>query len=342
MASRLKCSLFPIGKESVIQVLLKNDIKTVYDFLSHKSEAISSQCNIPYKDVQCMKKILLARFSATPHKALEACDDMIGETDYLSTPFRSINSLLGGGIHFGEITEVVGSPACGKTQFCLSVATSIPMHTDYKVLYIDTNGGFSSDRIVNILISKGFNQLEAEEKLERIQCLQIHDIFKMLSTLEKLKFQFKNQMDKFLIDVKLIVIDSISTFIAPHLSGSQSDGLGYLCLLSRTLLSIAKREHIAVLVTNSTVRGENYDVKPALGKYWSQVAHVKLFFKPMIHPKTKVKCTEICNVKNNKMMAARRRLLEVSDVIDVIMADDDSGDEGVIEPMDVATDSKDN
>ncbi|KAA0171490.1 hypothetical protein FNF28_00702 [Cafeteria roenbergensis] len=64
---------------------------------------------------------------------------------------RGIDTLLGGGMPTGEVTEVVGVPGVGKTQLCtqLAVDASLPKAfggVDGQTLYIDTEGSFTPDR----------------------------------------------------------------------------------------------------------------------------------------------------------------------------------------------------
>ena len=61
---------------------------------------------------------------------------------------QSVDSLLGGGIHPGELTEVVGPPGSGKTQLAtqLCVDATLPRHlggTAGSAIYIDSEGSFS-------------------------------------------------------------------------------------------------------------------------------------------------------------------------------------------------------
>lgn len=64
---------------------------------------------------------------------------------------RGIDTLLGGGMPTGEVTEVVGVPGVGKTQLCtqLAVDASLPKAfggVDGQTVYIDTEGSFTPDR----------------------------------------------------------------------------------------------------------------------------------------------------------------------------------------------------
>ena len=61
----------------------------------------------------------------------------------------SIDELLGGGFEKGVLTQIYGSPTSGKSNVALSVAVNVAKYGK-KVVYIDTEGGISIDRIKQI------------------------------------------------------------------------------------------------------------------------------------------------------------------------------------------------
>ena len=69
----------------------------------------------------------------------------------------SLDILLDGGIYTAEVTEVIGHAAAGKTQFCLNVALSVATATEQNSLIVDTGGCFCSQRLQDILESRGMS-----------------------------------------------------------------------------------------------------------------------------------------------------------------------------------------
>ena len=64
---------------------------------------------------------------------------------------KPLDSILGGGIPLGEVTEICGVPGVGKTQLCMQLAADcwIPKRftgVDGSVIYIDTEGSFMIER----------------------------------------------------------------------------------------------------------------------------------------------------------------------------------------------------
>ena len=60
-----------------------------------------------------------------------------------------------GGLETGSITEIFGEYRCGKTQFCHTLCVTCQLPVDMgggegKALYIDTEGTFRPQRLVQI------------------------------------------------------------------------------------------------------------------------------------------------------------------------------------------------
>jgi RecA/RadA recombinase len=78
---------------------------------------------------------------------------------------------LGGGIEAGVITQVYGPPGSGKTQLCHTLSVMLP--SNYKVIYIDTEGSFRPERIKEIANARG---LGSKQILQRILVTKALDI----------------------------------------------------------------------------------------------------------------------------------------------------------------------
>ena len=72
----------------------------------------------------------------------------VGDIQKIPTD-SSIDELLDGGFEKGSLTQIFGPPSSGKSNITLSLAVNVA-RTDKKVLYIDTEGGISIDRIKQI------------------------------------------------------------------------------------------------------------------------------------------------------------------------------------------------
>ena len=72
----------------------------------------------------------------------------------LPTGFVPLDLHFGGGLRTGAICELVGPAGVGKTQLCLSIAAHALLSGETRVLYVDTEGSFSPERLVQLLTHK--------------------------------------------------------------------------------------------------------------------------------------------------------------------------------------------
>jgi DNA repair protein RadA len=97
----------------------------------------------------------------------------------LPTGCKSLDNLLAGGIEAGVITQVYAPPGSGKTQLCHTLCVMLP--TDYRVIYIDTEGSFRPERIKEIANARGF---DSKQILQRILVTKALDIKQLESRIE--------------------------------------------------------------------------------------------------------------------------------------------------------------
>jgi len=72
----------------------------------------------------------------------------------------AIDQILGGGLHSGQVIELVGRAGVGKTQWCISMAARVARN-GRGVIYVDTEGKFSPERLVQVLLAMGGTVNEA-------------------------------------------------------------------------------------------------------------------------------------------------------------------------------------
>ncbi|KAK8474963.1 hypothetical protein V6N13_010962 [Hibiscus sabdariffa] len=191
-----------------------------------------------------------------------------------------IDLLLGGGIHIGQLTELVGPSSSGKTQVCLQTASNVA--SNHMVLYIDTSNSFSPERIayflgkiIDVASAQAKNQI-LQKVMSNILCHSVFDIFAMFDVLHQLESHLRYQ-DAGGCQMRLLIVDSISLLISPVLGSSSTQGRALMLSAGYLLKKLAHQHNLAVLVINHTVGGEGGCSKPALGDSWKSIPHSRLF-----------------------------------------------------------------
>ncbi|MCS7134368.1 MAG: DNA repair and recombination protein RadB [Candidatus Pacearchaeota archaeon] len=159
----------------------------------------------------------------------------------ISTGSKELDYWLGGGYERDVITTIYGPAGSGKTNLCL-LAAATQASFGKKVIYIDTEGGFSAERLKQIAsreVMKNIFLLRATKFSEQ------HEAFNKLLELINRK-------------VGLIVVDSISMLYRLELSiANQERDFEKVQTINRALArqlrilaEIARKKYIPVLVTN--------------------------------------------------------------------------------------------
>lgn len=190
----------------------------------------------------------------------------------ISAGSYDLNKWLFGGYDKDVITVLYGGPGTGKTNFCVLAAVS-QAKKGKKVIFIDTEGGFSSERVKQIALG------ESEEALKNILLLKPTSFAEQKKSFEEL---LKNLKD----EVGLIVVDGMTilyrlAFAAAREEDENVDSKGMaefrkinseLARQMRVLAEIARKKNIPVLVTNQVYRWEDAQrmVAGDILKYWGK------------------------------------------------------------------------
>lgn len=273
----LRAGLCPGLTQDMVQLLQSRGIKTVVDLVSADLEEVAQKCGLSYKALVALRRVLLAQFSAFPFNGADLYEELKTSTAILSTGIGSLDKLLDAGLYTGEVTEIVGAPGSGKTQVCLCVAAHVAHGLQQNVLYIDSNGGLTASRILQLLQARTPDEEEQAGALQRIQVVRAFDIFQMLDVLQDLRGAVSQQVSSSSGTLKVVIVDSVAAVVAPLLGGQQREGLALMMQLARELKTLARDLSVAVLVTNHMTRDrDSGQLKPALGRSWSFVPSTRL------------------------------------------------------------------
>jgi DNA repair protein RadB len=196
----------------------------------------------------------------------------------ISAGSYDLNKWLYGGYEKDIITTIYGGAGTGKTNFCLLAAISQAKKGN-KVVFIDTEGGFSVERVRQIA---GENYKEVLKNILIFKPVNFNEQEKAFSDLLK---EIKNKI------FGLIVVDGMTMLyrleLAEAIKSKEEEKIreinSKLARQMRTLAEIARNKNIPILVTNQVysefLSEEDYKQgkKPGLRmvggdilKYWSK------------------------------------------------------------------------
>jgi len=203
--------------------------------------------------------------------------------DKISTGSYDLNKWLHGGYEKDIITMIAGGPGSGKTNFVVLAACS-QARKNKKVVFVDTEGGFSSDRVKQIV---GGENLESI--LENILILKPTTFEEQKKDFVKLLGLLKSEQ------VGAIIVDGMAMLYRLELGDavkSKDDEKikeinREVAKQMRTLSEISRKKNIPVLITNQVYSdfvsegelrersGKNIERKTNivggdLFKYWSK------------------------------------------------------------------------
>lgn len=176
----------------------------------------------------------------------------------------SIDTIIGGGIEKGCITQFYGPPGSGKTNIVLKMLVQSALNGNKGVL-IDTEGGLSIERVKQI----------AEDNFERmagnIIVIEPTTFKEQNEALQKIESSLKNGTD----NIELVVLDSAVALYRLK-DGGQTEINRELGKQMGLLSKLARKYNIAVIITNHiySIFDEENTIEPVGGtilKYWSKI-----------------------------------------------------------------------
>lgn len=169
----------------------------------------------------------------------------------ISTGSSELNKMLGGGIESQAITEFYGKFSAGKTQLThqLSVNVQLPKEKgglEGKALYIDTEGTFRPERIIQM--AKGVG-LDPDTALANIKVGKAYNSDHQMILAEKAESIAEEE------GIKLIVVDSLmSHFRSEYVGrGTLAERQQKLNRHLSVLGKIADQHNLPVVVTNQVM-----------------------------------------------------------------------------------------
>ena len=202
----------------------------------------------------------------------------LDQFEKISSGSFDLNTWLNGGYEKGVITMIAGPPGSGKTNLSILASCSQAKQGN-KIIFIDTEGGFSSERVKQIIGE------ENQDILENILLLNPTNFEEQKKCFTKLLNQIKNQ------HISLIVIDGMAMLYRLELADATKsknknkvqEVNSEVAKQMRDLAEISRKQNIPIILTNQVYGGflsedewkkgierEMNIVGGDLFKYWSK------------------------------------------------------------------------
>lgn len=165
---------------------------------------------------------------------------------HVSTGSSELDTLLGGGMESGSLTEIYGEYRTGKTQLCMTMAITAQINSTRpgKVAYIDTEGTFMPKRLE--AVAERF-QVDFDAALGNILVCRAYNVDQQQEVLAHLEAKLCEEDS-----MSLVIVDSIMSLWRTDFCGrgELSERQQKLGKYLNALKQIAERHNIAVVYTN--------------------------------------------------------------------------------------------
>ncbi|GAV52140.1 hypothetical protein ZYGR_0AG01310 [Zygosaccharomyces rouxii] len=250
-------SFVPLEKLQV-NGITPSDLKKLREFGLHTVEAVAYA---PRKQLMEIKGISEAKADRLLNEAarlvpmgfVTAADFHLRRSEMicLTTGSKNLDTLLGGGVETGSITELFGEFRTGKSQLChtLAVTCQIPLDIgggEGKCLYIDTEGTFRPVRLVSIAQRFGLDPDDALNNVAYARAYNADHQIRLLDAAAQMMSESR---------FSLVVVDSVMALYRTDFSGrgELSARQMHLAKFMRALQRLADQFGVAVVVTNQVV-----------------------------------------------------------------------------------------
>lgn len=134
--------------------LSRNGISTCRDILLASPLSLMIFADIGLEEVKQIVSLVSEKVRPKGITAQELLVKQTTSSRFLSTGLSELDGIMKGGLLFGCISEIVGPPGVGKTQFCLSCCVQMLAKKCQNVIYIDTELKFDPTRLVEMAEEK--------------------------------------------------------------------------------------------------------------------------------------------------------------------------------------------
>lgn len=214
------------------------------------------------RELLSVRQLLAAQHAALPVRGDVLYRDALRTTVVYNTGNDSLDKALEGGVLSGEVLEVCGPSAVGKTTLCLGMAVKHAAK-GRRVLYIDTACSLQPSAVMETCSKVGVEP--SQEMLRRLEVSRPDDVWSAISSLDALPGTAALP--------KLLVVDAVTAFMLPAFGASRDQGVGTIFELSRVVRQLASKHNVVVLlVMHLQDRLSNTD----MARMWQRVPHLRV------------------------------------------------------------------
>lgn len=170
----------------------------------------------------------------------------------ITTGSKAIDSLLGGGVETGAVTEVYGAYGSGKTSIAHQLAVSVQLPKDKGgadgiAVWIDSEGTLRPEYIEKIAKASG---LDPKEVLKNFRGGRVFNSDHQMLMVEKISDLVNEGLP-----IRLVIIDSLTSHFRSEFAGrgQLADRQQKLNRHIHELLRLAHAHNVAVYVTNQVM-----------------------------------------------------------------------------------------
>ena len=164
------------------------------------------------------------------------------------------------GVEFSALTNFYGAPGTGKTNLCLLLCLERLRNDGKRIIYIDTEGGFSPERLSQLAPN-------VDDVLKNMEIIEPHNFKEQGDVIRNLHKK----------DADMIILDSAAALYRLEYADPNKEALEANRELSKqmsVLSNLARERNIPVIVTSHTYKNWETERNEIVGgdsvKYWSK------------------------------------------------------------------------
>ncbi|KYM95654.1 PREDICTED: DNA repair protein RAD51 homolog 4 [Cyphomyrmex costatus] len=282
---KLNADVHPSLSETMTENLRRRNVVTMVDFVSTDPIKLTNIIGLSHTDVLQVKQHILKKFGGIKKNATQL---LAIERDVISTSITCLDELLRGGLYPGQLCELCGPSASGKTQLCFTIAANVASRSDGIVWYFDTKRDFCRMRYEGIMRARNFEQKIIDDALRSTKIYQAHSSNELIQGLRQLVTLCEQEQNEASLKerkVLLVIIDSLPAIIfkvTRNAQQSDNETTYELEDLAEICRFLTMKYQAVVITVNLITRWispgqtDSADITPALGKCWARIPTTRL------------------------------------------------------------------